>query len=229
MLRDQGRPRKPWGLQSDGDIWCEIDRASRRKGTGAVALTKLKGHATETDVAEGRTTEAHRAGNSRADGAATTAKTAQRQAQMLVLRMLDARWELAKEQVTAVQNMMLGIIQDTRQRRQQMETESKLSTTHRKAMVEIQGWPDISGKGMRTIRKLTTSMHGQGTSHWQHKLGIGSLSGDCWMRKSALTDTSPGLNCSSALRPTPTASCPWANAGYREQAMSSRHVKVLDG
>ena len=70
----KGAPRKPWGMQPDGDIWQAIHANLAGRGTGAILVSKLKGHATAQDVLEGRCTEAQRRGNDASDVAAGAAK-----------------------------------------------------------------------------------------------------------------------------------------------------------
>ena len=44
---------KPWGLQIDGDLWQLAWEAVKTRGAGNQTLRKVKGHATEKDVANG--------------------------------------------------------------------------------------------------------------------------------------------------------------------------------
>ena len=43
---------KPWGLQTDGDLWQLAWEAIKTRGAGNQTLRKVKGHATEKDVAK---------------------------------------------------------------------------------------------------------------------------------------------------------------------------------
>jgi len=50
----RGNPfKKPWGLQVDGDLWEQAWEAVLKRGVGNQSLRKVKGHATEQDVADG--------------------------------------------------------------------------------------------------------------------------------------------------------------------------------
>ena len=63
--------RKPWGLQTDGDLWKTLWEATLIRGPEAHCLTKVKGHATADDVANGRATPKDKGGNDQADDCAT--------------------------------------------------------------------------------------------------------------------------------------------------------------
>ena len=70
------RPKKnpfgrPWGLQTDGDLWQTLWEATLIRGPSAHCLTKVKGHATTEDVAEGVATLKDKNGNDEADDCAT--------------------------------------------------------------------------------------------------------------------------------------------------------------
>ena len=64
------KPRKPWKTVSDGDLWELFWNAAAAKGTRAVRLSWVKGHATQQHVDEGITTAKDRTGNHHADKAA---------------------------------------------------------------------------------------------------------------------------------------------------------------
>ena len=63
--------RKPWGLQTDGDLWKTMWQATLIRGPEAHHITKVKGHATAEDVANGRATPKDKSGNDEADDCAT--------------------------------------------------------------------------------------------------------------------------------------------------------------
>ena len=58
---------KPWGSQVDGDLWEQAWIAAKTRGVGNQTLRKVKGHATEKDVAEGMSTAKDRDGNDKSD------------------------------------------------------------------------------------------------------------------------------------------------------------------
>ena len=63
--------RKPWGLQTDGDLWKKLWEATLIRGPEAHCLSKVKGHATADDVAKGLATPKDKSGNDEADNCAT--------------------------------------------------------------------------------------------------------------------------------------------------------------
>ena len=70
-----GTHRHPagWGLTRDGDLWELAEACLLAKGRHAVLVSKVKGHATETDVGSGVVVDRDRWGNERADNIATAA------------------------------------------------------------------------------------------------------------------------------------------------------------
>ena len=69
-VRGRGGRRWNWSMQKNGDLWAHFDRAVRAKGAHAIAISKVKGHATEADIRDGRAREVDQFGNDKADGAA---------------------------------------------------------------------------------------------------------------------------------------------------------------
>ena len=65
---------KPWGLQTDGDLWKDMWEATLIRGPAAHCITKVKGHATEKDVASGLATQRDKEGNDEAVGKPTGPK-----------------------------------------------------------------------------------------------------------------------------------------------------------
>ena len=64
----RGQTGTPKRDGANRDLWEQMaDALARRGGAGAVAFTKVLGHAKEVDVAEGRTTRRNKWGNDRAD------------------------------------------------------------------------------------------------------------------------------------------------------------------
>ena len=72
--RRKGKPvkagcpfKKAWRLQTDGDLWEVAWEAIHTRGLSNQDLRKVKGHATEEDVREGRSTHQDKEGNDRSD------------------------------------------------------------------------------------------------------------------------------------------------------------------
>jgi hypothetical protein len=59
-------------MQPDGDLWHQFWNATLARGPQAIKISKVKGHSTDKDISEGKTTEHDRKGNDEADKAATS-------------------------------------------------------------------------------------------------------------------------------------------------------------
>ncbi len=64
------KPKKPYASQKDGDLWQIFANYVAAKGPTAIRISKVKGHATEADIEEGKVIRQHREGNDKADLAA---------------------------------------------------------------------------------------------------------------------------------------------------------------
>ena len=69
-LSDGGHCSHPFELVTDGDLLVLIRRMLDRRGRDTVRITKVKGHADEGMVLDGRVRELDRLGNNAADEAA---------------------------------------------------------------------------------------------------------------------------------------------------------------
>ena len=59
--------KKPWGLQTDGDLWEQAWPAILTRGAANQDLRKAKGHATVGDVGTGRSNPEDKHGNDKSD------------------------------------------------------------------------------------------------------------------------------------------------------------------
>ena len=59
--------RKPWGLQTDGDLWEQAWIAVVKRGKGNQQVRKVKGHATKEQVEEGVVKKEDKEGNDASD------------------------------------------------------------------------------------------------------------------------------------------------------------------
>ena len=67
----QGKmPKQPWDILTDGDLWKWFAKVAEAKGVKAVKLTKVKGHATDKMIREGKVTQEQKDGNDGSDEAA---------------------------------------------------------------------------------------------------------------------------------------------------------------
>ena len=69
-LLDGGPGARPFEIVKDGDLLCLIDRMLQLRGLGAVKVSKVKGHADDGMVLDGRIRDLDRLGNNAADEAA---------------------------------------------------------------------------------------------------------------------------------------------------------------
>ena len=69
-MLDQGSVSKPLHLVKDGDLISLIQHMIRVRGPEPVLVTKVKGHATDADVEQGRVRAEYKFGNDEADTAA---------------------------------------------------------------------------------------------------------------------------------------------------------------
>ena len=59
--------RKPWSLQKDGDLWAVLERILLQKGFNSARVEWTKGHATQKDIDEGKSSPIKKIGNDKAD------------------------------------------------------------------------------------------------------------------------------------------------------------------
>ena len=56
-LHKKSMSKRPWDLVKNGDLWESIEEAIEEKGPRSVKVTKVKGHATNEMVEEGKVRE----------------------------------------------------------------------------------------------------------------------------------------------------------------------------
>eukprot|EP00969_Alexandrium_andersonii_P325231 14370602-Alexandrium_andersonii.AAC.1 len=54
-------------MQPDGDVWSQVAKLVEQRGSHAVAVSKVKGHSTDADIARCITDAVLKAGNDRVD------------------------------------------------------------------------------------------------------------------------------------------------------------------
>jgi ribonuclease HI len=64
------RRKRPWGIQTDGDLWAIMDKIIKVKGSESIKVTWVKGHATQKHIDEGTSTPLLKQGNDKADNLA---------------------------------------------------------------------------------------------------------------------------------------------------------------
>ena len=59
--------KRPWALQTDGDLWQQYWGGLMTRGPGTITYTKVKGHASDQHIASGEATQSQKEGNDYAD------------------------------------------------------------------------------------------------------------------------------------------------------------------
>ena len=83
--------KKDWLKQPDGDLWKMLWRAIVAKNPHAIAVTKVKGHATEAMIQDGSVRVADKEGNDSSDLAATMGTNTVRQGLVAAAKHLIKR------------------------------------------------------------------------------------------------------------------------------------------
>ena len=91
LCRKGRNPKKPWGTKGDGDLWEVFHSFVKAKGHWAVAVSKVKGHATDDMVAQGRVKPEEKEGNDMADKVADEGIAAHGKAVVCVARRFTLR------------------------------------------------------------------------------------------------------------------------------------------
>ena len=91
---------------SNKDLWAQLARLLEPRGPEAVFITKVKGHATDADVASGRVQAADKAGNDGADRLAVDAALQQQAPAELIAAAMHR-----KAQAIATHRMVIEILE----------------------------------------------------------------------------------------------------------------------
>ena len=98
------------GLQIDGDLWQLAWEAIKTRGAGNQTLRKVKGHATEKDVAKGISTAEDREGNDIIDKLAD--KGVEEIAGVGLVKLgkwCEARWKQYRKLMNRTHKMIVGV------------------------------------------------------------------------------------------------------------------------
>jgi ribonuclease HI len=73
LIVDRAAQSKPWALCKNGDLLAILQRVAIARPAHSIAITKVKGHATDEHIAQGLATVQQRNSNEAADKLATSA------------------------------------------------------------------------------------------------------------------------------------------------------------
>ena len=101
--------KKRWFLMKDCDLWRKFAESVKAKKPWAVWLTKVKGHATDEQVAEGTVKEEDKQGNEKADEAADRGSKEEQENLAIVAGLYSRRNKKYQQCTGRVQNFLLQI------------------------------------------------------------------------------------------------------------------------
>ena len=107
MERRGRKPKRPWSTQKDGDLWELLHKMVQQKGWKSVKITKVKGHATDANVEDGKVDINDKKGNDKADDYATKGLNGHADDFLKVSRLLTKRQISYVAFVTHVHDHML--------------------------------------------------------------------------------------------------------------------------
>ena len=112
-----------WKLADDGDLWEQIWDNLLCRSISSTAITKVKGHATEEDVREGRATAADRCGNNIADLAADEGVQAHGNATIELGRLYEERHIAYQKLTQRIQQHIIRMMVMHMEHRRSLATE----------------------------------------------------------------------------------------------------------
>ena len=122
------------GLQIDGDLWEQAWIAVLKRGSGNQALRKVKGHATEEDIANGKSNPKDKKGNDLSDEIADKGVEAIAGIGLVKLgKWCEARLKRYKKLLNRVHKMIAVVIiaEKEERKRTSSSTRQPLDTTRR--------------------------------------------------------------------------------------------------
>jgi hypothetical protein len=117
---------RPWSMQPDGDLWQQFWNAILARGPASIRITKVKGHATDKDISEGKSTEVHRKGNDEADKAATAGTEAVMSGLVALASWMHDRHTSYCKFMHKVHTVIIAVHKAEKQERQDKEKQLRL-------------------------------------------------------------------------------------------------------
>jgi ribonuclease HI len=120
LILEGKRSKKPWSLQSDGDLWAIAEGALSARGAHSIAVTWTKGHATWQQILDGTCTTRNAIGNGFADAAADHGHDANaKRCEQLVLNHVAAGQKAYTKLIARFQKFAVAIIDADKQERKE--------------------------------------------------------------------------------------------------------------
>ena len=104
--------KKIWGLQGDGDLWQQFWQLVRARGANTVKVTKVKGHATEQQVEEGKVRTEDKEGNDNADQAADQGVNQHARGLRGMVEWIQQRQKKYIEVMSEIQAMIIEVLKE---------------------------------------------------------------------------------------------------------------------
>ena len=111
--------KQKWALMRGGDLWETFAEMVKRRGPHSVTITKVKGHATDEMVAEGKVELEDKRGNDQADGAAGRGATTSQAKVQAFGTMYCKRQKRYRKLVCKIQNFIVGLKEEERRLREE--------------------------------------------------------------------------------------------------------------
>lgn len=115
---------KPWGLQTDGDLWKHMWQAHLIRHPNTHALVKVKGHATEDGVNTGVATRKDQLGNDIADSCATNG--IEEHGATLTAKYTSDRHEAYCNLMGDVRKIIVAVLKEEKAQRAARDAQKKL-------------------------------------------------------------------------------------------------------
>ena len=202
--------KRPWAIQSDGDLWELFERGVGHKGANSIDIDWCKGHATDQHILKGITTPEERQGNFVADAVADTGVIEGHLAGafQLALYYVDKQSHYL-DFVIRIHNLILRVLKAEDELRKEQDKQAKaellLATKNRKITLPAQVASPDFGVGYQLellpfrdtlidLKFKRSMQHVWGflaLSQWQH--GNGTTNGSSWHELLAIFQMRGGI------------------------------------
>ena len=115
--------KQKWAQMKDGDLWEVFADIASQRGPWSVTITKVKGHATQEMVDEGKVDEEEKKSNDGSDEAADLGATESQGRVAKFASLYSWRHQLYRQRMTRVQKYVVGLKKEDRRLREEDEKE----------------------------------------------------------------------------------------------------------